>query len=257
MAHAHISLPKVTIVTTVFNAVNTIEDTIQSVLNQTYGNLEYIIVDGASTDGTLEIIERYRSRIALIISEPDKGIADGFNKGIAQATGEWIGMINADDWYALNAIELMMSAVTDADNICCGNLMLVTPKGDSRLKKSKVSWLNFGMYVMHPTCFVRSRVYKHAGLYDLSFKIAMDFDLFMRMKRLGYQIKYVDELIAFMRTGGASADVARMHKEEVLVMRRHLGLMAYVCSRMVKYLDVIRWAFFYRALTHSQPQNIR
>lgn len=245
---------KVTIITTVYNAVNTIEDTIRSVLDQTYPNIEYVIVDGGSTDGTLNIINKYRDRITSFISEPDKGIADGFNKGIALATGEWIGIINGDDWYTLNAVKMMMHNITGNDNICCGNIMLIGQNGHRRIKKSKVSWLNFGMFVMHPTCFVRRAVYQRIGPYDTGFGIAMDFDMFLRIKRAGYKIKYIDELITYMRTGGASGDINRMHREEMAVMRRHLGYPAYPISWLYKHLDVIRWKYFHKDVFSEQGQ---
>ena len=238
--------PKVTIITVSFNARSTIEDTILSVLGQTYANLEYIIVDGGSTDGTLEIIEKYKDRITKFISEPDKGIADGFNKGIAMATGDWIGMINADDWYTANAVELMMSNGTAGDDVRCGNIMLVGDNGFERIKKSKVSWLNFGMYIMHPTCFIKKEVYQRVGKYDIRLKIAMDFDMFLRIKSKGFKIKYIDELIAYMRTAGVSSDVVKMHKEELAVMHSNLGGLAYIGSWIFNHMNRLRWHFFYK-----------
>lgn len=237
---------KVSIITVVYNAVNTIEHTIQSVINQGYSSLEYIIIDGGSTDGTLEIIEKYRKFINRFISEPDKGIGDGFNKGIALATGEWIGMINADDWYAPNVIEKMMAGITTNDNVCCGNIMLLGKNGFAREKKSKVSWLNFGMYIMHPTCFVRKNVYQIVGGYDTGLRIAMDFDMFLRIKRKGFSIKYIDVLVAYMRTDGVSRDVIKMHREELAVMRRHLPGLTYIGSWLFNYMNRLRWKFFYK-----------
>jgi len=240
-------LPKVSVITVVYNAVDTIENTIQSVIEQTYPNIEYIIIDGGSTDGTYEIIERYRSNISVIVSERDKGIADAFNKGIALATGEWIGMINADDWYAYNAVERMITNVTANDVICCGDLTLIGENGYAECKKSKVSWLNLGMYIMHPTCFIRREVYRNVGLYDTSLKIATDFDMFLRIKGAGYKIRYIKEMLAFMRTGGASSDVINMHREELTVMRRHLHNLSYWASASFNYLNRLRWRFFYNS----------
>ncbi|WP_162276927.1 glycosyltransferase family 2 protein [Mucilaginibacter pedocola] len=234
-----------TIVTTVLNAVSTIEQTIVSVINQTYKNIEYIVIDGGSTDGTLQVIEKYRDNISVIVSEPDKGIADGFNKGIALATGDWIGLVNADDWYTPNAVELMMANTNAGDNVCCGNLLLIGQNGFQRIKKSKVSWLNYGMYIMHPTCFVRNSVYKRVGGYDTTLKIAMDFDLFLRIKRAGYSIKYVDEHITCMRTFGVSNDVQKMHREELAVMKRNLNGFNFVLSGMFNYLNKLRWRLWY------------
>ncbi|WP_461451692.1 glycosyltransferase family 2 protein [Mucilaginibacter sp.] len=240
-------LSKVSIITVVYNAVNTIENTIQSVIEQSYPNIEYIIIDGGSTDGTLDIINLYKAHIKEIISGPDEGIADAFNKGISLATGEWIGMINADDWYAYNAVERMMKNVTGDDAICCGNLTLMGENGYAECKKSKVGWLNLGMYIMHPTCFIRKNVYQNVGLYDIKLKIAVDFDMFLRLKTAGYKIKYIDEMLAFMRTGGASSDVISMHREELTVMRRYLHSLSYLVSASFNYLNRLRWRFFYNS----------
>ncbi|TWR25209.1 glycosyltransferase [Mucilaginibacter pallidiroseus] len=239
-------LPKVSIVTVVYNAVQTVEDTVLSVLNQTYPNIEYIVIDGGSTDGTLEVLNRYQDRITRFVSEPDKGIADGFNKGIALASGDWIGMINADDWYEPNAVELIMKAVSVEDNVCCGNIMLMGKNGYKRLKKSKVNRLNFGMYIMHPSCFIRKRVYNAIGNYNITLKIAMDFEMLMRIRAAGYQIKYINKLIANMRVGGASGNVWQMHKEEMAVMRLFLRGRSYSLSYIFKKLDMIRWRYFYK-----------
>ena len=99
------NIPLISIITVSYNAVKTIEDTILSVINQTYPNIEYIIIDGGSTDGTLDIIKKYQDKITYWVSEPDKGIYDAMNKGIAKANGELIGIINADDWYELDAVQ--------------------------------------------------------------------------------------------------------------------------------------------------------
>lgn len=240
------TLPKVSIVTTVYNAVATIEDTIRSVERQTYPNIEYIVVDGGSTDGTQEIIARHWDRIDKFISEPDKGIADGFNKGISMASGDWIGLINADDWYADDAIETMVRHVTNDDYVYCGNVMLLGPNGYSHVKKSKVGWLNLGMYVMHPTCFVRPVVYRQVGTYDLSLPVAMDYDMFLRIKRRGFPIKYADELVTYMRTGGNSSDPGKAMDDELVVMRRHLAPLDYATSITFNYLNRLRWRLFYK-----------
>lgn len=251
------TLSKVSVITIVYNAVDTIENTIQSVIEQTYPNIEYIIIDGGSTDGTLQIIEQYKNSISKVITGPDKGIADAFNKGIALATGDWIGMINADDWYAYNAIERVMLNVSANDEICCGNLTLIGENGFALCKKSKVRWLNLGMYIMHPTCFVRKEVYERIGLYDTSLKIAVDFDMFLRIKSRGFKIKYIKEMIAFMRTGGTSSNVVQMHQEELIVMRRHLHHLLYLISASFNYLNRLRWRFFYQnPFVHTQDINL-
>ena len=238
--------PKVSIITVVYNAIDTIEQTIKSVIGQGYPNLEYIIIDGGSTDGTLDVIQKYRGHISQFVSEPDKGIGDGFNKGISMAQGDWIGMINADDWYAPNAIALMMANVSIDDYVCCGNIRLIGKNGFEREKRSKVGWLNFGMYIMHPTCFVRKWVYRATGKYDTSLKIAMDFDMFLRIKSKGFPIKYIDQTVAYMRADGVSSDTLKMHKEEIAVMRRHLAGLNYLSSWLFNYANRLRWRFFYK-----------
>lgn len=244
--------PRVSIITVVYNAVATIEDTIQSVINQTYSNIEYIIVDGGSTDGTLNVVNKYLEHIARFISEPDKGIADGFNKGIALATGDWIGMINADDWYAPHAVAVMMNNGSAKDDVRCGNIMLIGKNGFEREKKSKVSWLNFVMYIMHPTCFIRKEVYRQTGKYDVSLKIAMDFDMFLRIKYSGFKIAHIDETVAYMRMDGVSNDTVKMHHEELAVMRRHLRGLSYFNSWMFNYLNRLRWKYFYKDPLRTQ-----
>ncbi|MBD1395402.1 glycosyltransferase family 2 protein [Mucilaginibacter glaciei] len=238
---------KVSVITVVYNAVHTIEETIRSVINQTYQNIEYIVIDGGSTDGTLDVIKKYLPANSYFKSEPDTGIADAFNKGVAVATGDWVAIINADDWYVSNAVESMMKAVNDTTDVCCGNIMLVGENDYRRVKPSKVNWLNYGMYIMHPTCFIRREVYASVGDYDTSLSIAMDYDMLMRIRNSGFKIQYIDELVTYMRTGGASSDITRMHQEEIKVIKNHLNGYSYWLSRAVKYADIIRWRFFYKS----------
>ncbi|MDO4190908.1 MAG: glycosyltransferase, partial [Bacteroidales bacterium] len=108
--------PLVSIITVCFNAEKTIEQTIQSVINQTYSNIEYIIIDGKSTDSTLNIVSKYKDNIATIISEPDNGIYDAMNKGIKLSSGELIGIINADDWYEKDAVKIMVNKYLSTEN---------------------------------------------------------------------------------------------------------------------------------------------
>jgi glycosyltransferase len=242
-----VSKPKVSVITTVFNAVETIEETILSVLGQTYDNIEYIIIDGASTDGTILIIEKYIDHISVFISEPDHGIADGFNKGLAKATGEWIGFINGDDSYITTAVETMMNNISKEIMVICGNILLIGKNGYTRVKKSKIGWLNFGMFIMHPTCFIHRQVYKDTGIYDQRYKIAMDFDFFLRLKKKGFKIKHVDQTVVFMRTGGESNNVARMHQEEIIVIKQNLTGIKRLVSCCYKRLDILRWKYFYKS----------
>lgn len=202
--------PKVSIITVCFNSAKTIRDTIESVINQTYHNIEYIIIDGGSTDGTVDIIREYEPYIAKWISEPDKGIYDAMNKGITMATGEIIGIINSDDWYALDCLSLVVHTfITDPKiDVVHGNIVICDEDGIMLYRLiSQVDIrkdLFKRMTIFHPTMFIRKSVYKNDGLYNSKYTIAADYDLLCRIVRRNYRIKNVDIELAFMRLGGIS-----------------------------------------------------
>jgi glycosyltransferase involved in cell wall biosynthesis len=202
--------PKVSIITVCFNSAKTIRDTIESVINQTYDNIEYIIIDGGSTDGTLDIIREYEPYIAKWVSEPDNGIYDAMNKGIKMATGDIIGIINSDDWYALDCISsIVHTFITDPKiDVVHGNIvicdedgiMLYHIKSEVDIKKD----LYKRMTVFHPTMFTKKAIYETEGLYHDKYLIAADYDLLFRVVRENYRIKNLDKELAFMRLGGIS-----------------------------------------------------
>jgi glycosyltransferase involved in cell wall biosynthesis len=204
---------KVSIITICYNSAATIEDTIKSVCAQDYPDVEYIIVDGASTDRTLEIVDNYKSRIARVISEKDKGIYDAMNKGIQAATGDVVGILNSDDYYA---DERVISDVVKAfaESGCDGlyaDLIYV-----NREKKNKVvrRWIagkyRAGMFLNgwmppHPTFFVKRHLYHELGLYDLKLRSAADYELMLRfIHRHHISLAYLPRIITHMRTGGQS-----------------------------------------------------
>ncbi len=209
---------KISVITVCFNAKTTIEETIQSVLNQSYQNIEYIIIDGGSTDGTLEIIEKYKSKIARVISEKDYGLYHAMNKGIEKATGEIIGMINADDYYLDGAFEKVIKAFEGK------NLEEYILWGDISYKDSVVKgWreenVKIGAFAPHPSMFCPRAVYEKIGAYKLWYKILADYD-FMYRAIHKHQIKpmYLPETLAFFRDGGvASQNIFRALTEEMLV----------------------------------------
>jgi glycosyltransferase involved in cell wall biosynthesis len=201
--------PLVSIITVTYNAQHDLEQTMQSVFSQSYPNIEYILVDGGSTDGTIEIIKKQESRLALWISEKDKGIYDAMNKGIQRATGELIGMINAGDYYEPNAIRYMVDAwlQNKEPGIFHGNIHLLNEDGTLfKLKKPNPDLSRFyrGMSLYHPTLFVHRSVYAKNGLYDLDFSIAADFDFILRNYLAGTKFYYRDKVIANFKQGGYS-----------------------------------------------------
>ncbi|MCX5796576.1 MAG: glycosyltransferase family 2 protein [Elusimicrobia bacterium] len=203
---------KISIITVVYNNVHTIEDCIKSVLGQTWSDLEYIIIDGGSTDGTLELINR-SARGARIVSEPDKGIYDAMNKGIALATGDVVGILNSDDFYVDDRVIEKVAAAFDtlAIDALFADLVYVRPDkpdkivryysgADFTLDKFAAGWTP-----PHPTFFVRRECYLKWGLFKTDYKIAADFDLMARLLvKHGIRYHYLPEVIIKMRTGGVS-----------------------------------------------------
>jgi glycosyltransferase len=213
------------IVTACRNAAGTIEDCLQSVSGQSGVELEHIVVDGRSTDGTLEIVARNPDPRRVVLLDADQGIADAFNRGLGRATGDVVAFLNADDWYAspgvLSAIE---RHIGDERTVVCGAIELRTPDGSwSRRLGSDPSRLRRGMYVRHPATFAPTALLRGVGGFDTRYRIAMDYDQITRLRLAGARFVAVDETVTCMRTGGASADVARMLREELEIKNRHYG----------------------------------
>lgn len=209
---------KVSIITIAFNSAETIEDTIKSVLTQSYPNIEYIVVDGASKDGTVAIVERYRDRVATFISELDKGIYDAMNKGVQMATGDVIGILNSDDFYAdedviKDVVETFRSNRADAQGIDAvyANLVYVDRNQSDKVvrfwKAGTHNQHSFkrGWMPPHPTFFVKKTCYDQFGLYSLELRSAADYELMLRfIEKRGISLAYLDRVITHMRVGGES-----------------------------------------------------
>jgi len=206
-------LPLITVITVVFNGAKTIEETIQSVINQTYPNVEYIIIDGGSTDGTLDIIKKYEDRIDYWVSERDRGIYDAMNKGIVLAIGDIIGIINADDWYELDTLKIVCDGYLNTDmlTILHGNMNIIKDEKLFYLAKPKnnLDILKKGMILNHPTVFVPSEIYKNYGLFSIDYKIASDWEMMLRFYLKNINFMNIDSTLANFRLGGASYLVDR------------------------------------------------
>ena len=197
---------KVSIITVCLNSAKTIEQTIRSVIEQSYPNTEYIIIDGGSSDGTLDIIRKYEKHIACWVSEPDSGIYDAMNKGIAKATGDIIGIINSDDWYAENALDIVARCFGDSPEIdlAHGDLVNVYDDGFQRVnrgasKETPITWY------FHPTVFVKKNIYEQFGVFDLKYRIAADAELMLRFRFSGIKITYIPQVLAYFRNEGVTA----------------------------------------------------
>lgn len=211
----------------------TIRGAIESVLAQDYNNIEFIVVDGASTDGSLEIIREYEDCISTIISEPDHGMYEAINKGIRVATGDIIGLLHSDDFFYDNGVISRIAErmrITRADFLY-GDGLLVSPDNTDKVVRNWIGgsyrlWkVRHGWLPLHPTCYIRREVMNRLGLYNESYKIAADSDLLLRyLITGGLTTTYLGEYIVKMRMGGLSTDSARRKKmwdEDIRVYASH------------------------------------
>ena len=225
---------KISIITVCYNSAATITDTIESVLAQTYPNIEYIIIDGASKDKTLDIILSYQNKIQKIITEPDHGIYDAMNKGIMLSTGDVIGFINADDFYpGPDIIEQVVLAFKQSMvDAVYGDLCYVKsndPKVVVRYWRSslfKLGSFGRGWCPPHPTFFVRRHIYEKHGLFDLNITIAADVELMMRFLEIhNISVQYLSIVLVIMRLGGTTnrslGNIIRQNTEVLRALDSH------------------------------------
>lgn len=202
---------KISLITIVYNAHDTISKCIDSVIGQNYSDIEYIIIDGGSTDGTLQVIDQYRPHIHIFISEPDKGIYDAMNKGIALASGEIVGTLNADDFFVNEDVLSSVAAafLAQETEIVYGNLHYVNPAGkvirkwqSSECGKNSFNW---GFMPPHPTFYCRRYLFEKLGFYRLEYGSAGDYELMVRFMHK-YHIKshYLNTVMVKMQVGGVS-----------------------------------------------------
>jgi glycosyltransferase involved in cell wall biosynthesis len=197
------TLPVISIITVVFNGEKYLDQTIRSVLDQNYPSIQYIIIDGGSTDNSINIIKKYEKDLYFWISEKDNGISDAFNKGIARATGDIIGIINADDWYEPKTFERVAQQMDDAD-ICFGDVQFWKNGEKEFIQKGNLKLLIKEITIIHPTVFVKRIMYETYGGFDLQYRCAMDYDLLLKLKVNQRRFKYLPHTLANMRWGGLS-----------------------------------------------------
>lgn len=220
-------MPLVSIITVVYNGEKYLEQTIKSVINQTYKNIEYIIIDGGSTDGTLDIIKKYEQYISYWVSESDEGLYDAMNKGIRLAKGELIGIINSDDWYEENAVELMVDAyLKNPDkNIFHADRYDVFSNGERKIRKfnpSEFKFKYYGMTYNHPSMFVTKKEYqKH--LYNKKMRSLADYQFVLEaFLNDPNNFFYIDKPIVNYRLGGISAQTPMLKSlKEGFVARKN------------------------------------
>lgn len=245
---------KISIITVVWNNKDTIKDAIESVLNQTYKNIEYIIVDGASTDGTVEVVQSYGDQITKFVSEPDNGLYDAMNKGIKLATGDVVGILNSDDFYIDEFVIEKIVKVFEEKEVDSVFADLVYVKPDNLGKTVRYydsshclpNKFQYALYPAHPTFFVKRWVYEKYGSFKTDYKIAADFDLmsrFLYTKRISF--KYLKEPIIKMRVGGVSTSFGNiwLNSLEQLRVCRENDIKTNIFKILLKYPSKVMGLF--------------
>lgn len=226
---------KISIITVVYNRASTIERAIQSVLNQTYKNIEYIIVDGASTDGTMDVVTKFKDQIAVVISEKDKGMYDALNKGITLATGDVVGILHADDEFAdKNIIADVVQLLQTNDKVDCvyGDVGFVKEDAPEKIIRYyssaifKPSLFQYGFMPAHPTFFCYKKYFTQIGLYRTDMDIAADFDLLVRFLKINnLNSMYLAKMFVKMNLGGKSTNgissTIKINKEIKQILNEH------------------------------------
>lgn len=211
------SNPKISIITITYNSEKTLEETIKSVISQKYDNLEYLIIDGGSRDKTMDVVEKYRSKIDFVVSEPDNGISDAFNKGIAHATGEIIGIINSDDILLPGALETVANHYSPSIDVYSGNVLMWNDySGQTYIRKPDLAFKGFNkrFKACHPARFITREAYMRYGTYSLDFRYCMDVDLLIRFIRCGAKFIHIDKPLTKFRIGATSSDPVFKKKKD-------------------------------------------
>jgi len=230
--------PKLSIITIVYNNAADIERTMHSVINQAYKNIEYIIIDGASTDGTLDVINKYRDSIAKLISEPDKGIYDAMNKGLQHATGDYVLFMNSgDEIYAADTVERIFATEPDAD-IYYGETEMINAAGESlgrRRHKApnqlKHTSFKLGMSVSHQAIYIKRSLIQP---YNLKYQLSADIDWILNAVKHAQKIVNVHQYVAKYLVGGMSKKRHRQSlKERFDIMSEHYGVLPTVFNHFI------------------------
>jgi glycosyltransferase involved in cell wall biosynthesis len=225
---------KISIITVCYNSAKTIGCTLRSVREQSFGDIEHVVIDGGSIDNTLNVVSEEGTHVSILISETDGGIYDAMNKGIANATGDIIGFINADDFYASTESLAIVASVFDDPNVdaCYGDLCYVLQEDTSTVvrywqsSKFSPSAFEIGLCPPHPTFFVRREFYERLGGFDLSYKIAADLELMVRFLAVHkIRAKYIPEVLVKMRLGGTTnrslSNIVKQNKEILHALKSH------------------------------------
>lgn len=225
---------KISIITPCLNSVKTIRQTIESVLYQTYPNIEYIIIDGGSKDGTLSVIEEYKPLFQgrmKYISEKDRGIFDAMNKGIKMSSGCLIGILNSDDYYEYEAVEhCVKKYIAGSEQVIYGYLRVLNKDRTIKICKDSHKGICQNM-IPHPSCFVSREVYRKHGLFLKFFKVTADYEFMLRVYKKHVEFIQIPEVLTNFRVGGASSNRrTQIEKETIRLMYKCISLKEYIIA---------------------------
>jgi glycosyltransferase involved in cell wall biosynthesis len=235
---------KISIITATYNCAAVVTDCLTSIAGQAHTDVEHVVIDGASTDGTLDILQANSDSLAVLVSEPDEGIYDALNKGIARASGEVVGLLHADDVYAdSEALAQVAGAFADPEvDAVYGDLVYVSKSDPSHVIRDwragafSPARLRWGWMPPHPTLFLRRSLYERFGLFDTRYRIAADYDLMLRvLSQLSGKVVYLPKVLVRMRMGGVSnrslSNIVRKSWEDYHALRMNriggLGALAW------------------------------
>ena len=245
---------KISIITITYNSASSLQRALDSVQSQNYKDIEHVIIDGASMDGTRKLIEAYAKQHKNVkwVSEKDNGIYDAINKGIRLATGDLIGFLHSDDmFYSVDSIEQIVAAFEQNQaDVVYGDLQYM--RGNKVVRRWKSNAFNpralkYGWMPPHPTVYVRREVYQQVGEYDSWFRISADYDMILRIFTAGYNTHYIPEVLVCMETGGASnkntkARLSKTMEDYIVLKKNHVGAgyLTVACKQLRKVKQFIR-----------------
>lgn len=251
--------PTVSIVTVVRNGRRFVEEAIRSVLEQDYAGIEYIVIDGGSTDGTVDVLRRYDADISSWVSEPDDGIFDAWNKGIRRSTGHLVKLLNADDRLTPGSVSTAVSLYRESQPeavVIASDVVVIDENGSLMKVLDHRAPGNPAWRVLHPSWYVDARIYDRLGLYATEYRVSSDFEMFQRLRKHGVLFKYSETPLVEFRTGGASSGLNGV-SESYRIMRNYFPWSQAVAMSATHLTQKVRHGALYKILGEKHTYRLR